>query len=482
MFCAIPFPRRTCVMGLALLAFVVLADRLAFDRAPGLGFAIVIAACASWILIRHPGLVLHRAGQGSLALVAGMVLATTLDAGVLTCLMMCAGLIALALSARLGVTADPFDLLAVQWRILGLGIVRPFRDLGLGQRVLHNHANLRQPGLMRNALVWVLPILIGAVFIGLFSIANPVLTRWLGQVWDAIVVPILRLDLPTPLRFLFWIGIAATFWALMRIKGRRRHVPVVTVQKNSGAGFALRALIVCNAVFFMQNCMDLSFLTGGLALPEGMTYASYAHRGAYTLVATALLAGIFALAWFRPGSVARGNRPARILVHCWLGQNTLLLAASIWRLAIYIEAYGLTRWRCAALIWMLLVAVGLGLIAWTIAKDRSTRTLINANILVVTTTLAIAAFVNWAGIIAQYNLEHCRESGKGTVELDLAYLADLGPAALPSLERYSNTLKDPDMNLHPLIDRLRHQLQTSSDWRSWTWRKAMLRHEGHVER
>jgi hypothetical protein len=322
---------------------------------------------------------------------------------------------------------------------------------------------------------------IGAVFIGLFSIANPVLTRWLGQVWDAIVLPILRLDLPTPLRFLFWIGIAAGIWALMRIKGRPRRASALTASPTSDGQFAIRALIVCNAVFFLQNCMDLTYLTGGLALPEGMTYASYAHRGAYTLVATALLAGIFALAWFRPGSAARKHPLARLLVHCWLGQNTLLLAASVWRLGIYIEAYGLTRWRCAALIWMLLVAVGLGLIAWTIAKDRSTRTLINANILVVTTTLAIAAFINWAGIIAQYNLEHCRESGKGTVELDLAYLADLGPAALPSLEHYSNTLKDPDMNLHPLIDRLRHQLQTSSDWRSWTWRAAILRHEGHVE-
>ena len=478
MFCAIPLSRQTWIMVVALFCSVVLADRLAFDRAPGLGFAIVIAACASWILIRHPGLVFHRAGQGSLALVAGMVLATTLDAGVLTCLMMCAGLIALALSARLGATTDPFDLLAMQWRIWGQGIIRPFRDLRLGQRVLHNHANLRQPGLMRNALVWVLPILIGAVFIGLFSIANPVLTRWLGQVWDAIVAPILRLDLPTPLRFLFWIGIAAGVWALMRIKGRRHRASAVTVQKDSGAGFALRALIVCNVVFFVQNCMDLSFLTGGLALPEGMTYASYAHRGAYTLVATALLAGIFALAWFRPGSAARGNRPARILVHCWLGQNTLLLAASIWRLAIYIEAYGLTRWRCAALIWMLLVAVGLGLIAWTIARDRSTRTLINANILVVTSVLAIAAFVNWTGLIASYNLEHCRERGKGTVELDIEYLADLGPNALPALETYARTLKNPDMHLETVIRCLRGELEDTRDWRSWTWRRAMLRREG----
>lgn len=476
MFCAIPFPRRTCVMGLALLAFVVLADRLAFDRAPGLGFAVVMAGLTAWILCRHPGLVLHRAGQGSLALVTGMILATTLDAGVLTCLMMCAGLIALALSARLGSAADPFDLLAAQWRVWGQGIIRPFRDLGLGQRVVRSHANLRRNGFLRNAWVWVLPILIGAVFIGLFSIANPVLTRWLGQVWDAIVVPILRLDLPTPVRFLFWVGIAAGVWALMRIKGRRR-ASVVTIQRDSGAGFALRALIVCNAVFFLQNCMDLSFLTGGLALPEGMTYAGYAHRGAYTLVVTALLAGIFALAWFRPGSAARGNRPARILVHCWLGQNTLLLAASVWRLAIYIEAYGLTRWRCAALIWMLLVTVGLGLIAWTIARDRSTRTLINANILVVTTTLAIAAFVNWAGLIASYNLEHCRERGKGTVELDIEYLADLGPGTLPTLEMYAGTLKNPDLHLQTVIEGLRYELKATSDWRSWTWRRAMLRRE-----
>ena len=48
--------------------------------------------------------------------------------------------------------------------------------------------------------------------------------------------------------------------------------------------------------------MDFVYLWGGKTLPDGMSYAEYAHRGAYPLIATALLAGAFVLVALRPGS------------------------------------------------------------------------------------------------------------------------------------------------------------------------------------
>ena len=61
------------------------------------------------------------------------------------------------------------------------------------------------------------------------------------------------------------------------------------------------------AVFALQNGLDLAFLWSGAPLPDGMTLAEYAHRGAYPLIATALLAGLFVLVTLRPGAPTRRN-------------------------------------------------------------------------------------------------------------------------------------------------------------------------------
>jgi hypothetical protein len=49
------------------------------------------------------------------------------------------------------------------------------------------------------------------------------------------------------------------------------------------------------------------YLWGSATLPDGLTYADYAHRGAYPLIVTALLAGWFAIVATKPGTEAAGS-------------------------------------------------------------------------------------------------------------------------------------------------------------------------------
>jgi hypothetical protein len=65
-------------------------------------------------------------------------------------------------------------------------------------------------------------------------------------------------------------------------------LPGVTV------GAVRLSLIAFNALFALQNGMDLAWLWGLMPLPAGITLADYAHRGAYPLIVTALLAGLCA--------------------------------------------------------------------------------------------------------------------------------------------------------------------------------------------
>ena len=81
-----------------------------------------------------------------------------------------------------------------------------------------------------------------------------------------------------------------------------------------------------------------------------------------------------------------------------------LVASSILRLDLYVEAYGLTRLRVAAFVWMGLVAAGLGLMLWQIGRDLAPRWLVARSALLSVVTLWAMCFVNVDGLIARWNL------------------------------------------------------------------------------
>lgn len=203
-----------------------------------------------------------------------------------------------------------------------------------------------------------------------------------------------------------------------------------------------------------------------------MTYATYAHRGAYPLIATALLAAAFVLAAMRPGSDAERSPLTRALVFVWIGQNVLLVASAMMRLNLYVETYLLTYWRVAAFIWMLIVAAGLTLIVVRIVTYRSNAWLIAANALVLALTIYVCSFINFPGVIANYNVAHASGSAKAGHPIDLTYLVSLGPQAIPALDRYIATNPTSDLKFfrdlrHALA--LRHAMVTTN-WRAWTFR------------
>ncbi|WP_213030895.1 DUF4153 domain-containing protein, partial [Acinetobacter baumannii] len=67
-----------------------------------------------------------------------------------------------------------------------------------------------------------------------------------------------------------------------------------------GVATILRSLILFNLLFALQTVLDMTYLWGKLALPNDLSYATYAHRGAYPLIVTALLAAGFVLIAMKP--------------------------------------------------------------------------------------------------------------------------------------------------------------------------------------
>ncbi|TGV84128.1 DUF4173 domain-containing protein, partial [Mesorhizobium sp. M2D.F.Ca.ET.145.01.1.1] len=115
------------------------------------------------------------------------------------------------------------------------------------------------------------------------------------------------------------------------------------------------------------------------------------------------------LAALRPGSEASADPLIRRLVYALVAQNIVLVASSILRLDLYVGIYALTCWRVAAFVWMGLVAAGLALIIARIALGKSNEWLLSANLLTLSLALYACCFINFAALIANYNVDHSLE-------------------------------------------------------------------------
>jgi hypothetical protein len=206
-----------------------------------------------------------------------------------------------------------------------------------------------------------------------------------------------------------------------------------------------------------------------------MSFAEYAHRGAYPLIATALLAGLFVLVTLRPGSELASSPLLRRLVSLWIAQNVFLVASTMLRTARYIEAYSLTELRIEALIWMGLVAVGLILICVRLWLGRSDAWLINANVAAAAFVLSLSAALDYDRMAAGWNVRHAREVGGAGASLDLCYLNQMGSAALLPLTELEGRRLRPAFRQrvtwvrNDIMDRLE---ASQGHWSGWTWRGA----------
>ena len=323
----------------------------------------------------------------------------------------------------------------------------------------------------RLPMLW-LPLIGSLLFLGLFANANPLIGDALARVDLFVVVGGFSLT-----RLCFWVVLTMLVWSLLRpaafrLGAARTGEVDFTLPGVSTASVTL-SLLAFNIIFALQNGLDLAFLWSHAPLPEGMTLAEYAHRGAYPLIATALLAALFVLVILRPGSPLSEAPVIRRLVYLWIGQNVLLVASTILRTLDYVEAYSLTILRISALLWMGLVAVGLLLICYRIWRRRSGAWLINANLLAALVVLAGCSFVDLGAAAASWNVRHARDVGGRGTALDLCYLQRLGSSALlPLIEIESRSLA-PQLRervgwaRNLAMDRLETQQR---DWHGWTFR------------
>lgn len=470
-----PLGRPNTVAAAFLVTLVALADFLFWAHEPGINLLLFFVALDVAIVIAHRDRLANR--QAVLLVLAALLATAPLVEKVTPWGFLAASggseLLALGLSGQLRAFED--------WAgsLVRFGLLAPFRLAGDAISGAVGAINKRFGALGRRLTAWLVPLLLAAVFAALFVTANPVIELGLKAIRLEQVFEALR-----PARVFLWCSVAAFAWAFLVI--RLAELPRVVELQGPvrptpegilfGSDAILNALVLFNAMFAVQTAMDLLFLWGGVRLPDGLTYAAYAHRGAYPLIVTALLAAAFVLVAMRRNGPGDGSPLIRVLVYAFVAQNIWLVVSSLLRLSLYVEEYGLSVMRLAAGIWMVLVAVGLALIVARIFFHRSNRWLVTCNLVALAAVVWGLAWFDTPAFIARYNVEHSLEvSGHGQ-PLDLAYMRRLGPAAIPALDAYVRSTGPAGEGAATLRQHFAARVEGALiDWREWSWRDQRLR-------
>jgi hypothetical protein len=190
------------------------------------------------------------------------------------------------------------------------------------------------------------------------------------------------------------------------------------------ARLVLGGLCGVYAVFAATQLAVVAGAADRILTDEGLTYAEYARRGFFQLLAAAGLTAVVLLSVRACGLVGDGVGTALVLVAVALTE--VVVALAVHRLSVYEDAYGLTLLRLAATgaaIWIGLVFMLIGMAVAGVGSGRSWLPgAIGAS--------ALLALLAWnlldpAALVARRDLDRAK--------VDTAYLAGLGDDAVPTI-------------------------------------------------
>lgn len=412
-------PDRNRALVLVALGLGLAGDALLRPTPPGLGAALWTAVVAG------TGLALQRDAPRIPLLLAGafgLALAWR-DSAILQALFACAALFAgstafLDRPARAGVTAHAAAAIAA----LTSAFVGPVLLLA-GARI----GGLRPPR-WRIALAGGLaaaPLLL--VFGTLFASADPLFAKYAGDLARSLDDAV---DHGLTALAIAWLAGGA----LAGLAFARAPSDLELGRPPAWVADAVAVpLVLVAAIFAAFLAVQARALVGGHGFVEaavGLGYAEYARRGFFQLLACAGLALPLLLA--ADGATAPGEtrRPRNVALSMALVALVLaVLSSAARRMALYVDAYGLSELRLYASAIMTWLA--LAVVAFAVGSLRGARRGFVLQALVAAAVLIIGLGVlSPQAAIVRLNAGRARSSAAG---FDAAYAATLGADAVPAL-------------------------------------------------
>ena len=193
-----------------------------------------------------------------------------------------------------------------------------------------------------------------------------------------------------------------------------------------------------NVLFFIFILVQLTYLFGGETniSAQGLTYAEYARRGFFELIAVAIIS-LLLLLTIEKYIVKKEMGHAlgfKILSTTLVVQVILIMTSAFTRLSLYEEAYGFTTLRLYSHAFIILLAIIFCLLLYKIHKDKRENVFAFRVFISIALFLAVMNFLNPDAFIARRNIEQFAITAK----LDIYYLSHLSDDAIPDTIKILN--------------------------------------------
>lgn len=299
----------------------------------------------------------------------------------------------------------------------------------------------RQAAAIARGLAIATPIV--AVFVALFMSAD--------AMFEALAASVLRFDVEwvashlIPFAILSWISTGylrglLSGTALPRLPARRDgtgHADVPSARWPAlGIGEVATVLTAIDLLFLVFVAVQFRYLFGADTLVQvtpGLTYAEYARRGFFELVAAVALVVPILLAadWLLDRRTRRDNLIFRSLAGVQIGLVLAIAASALLRLRLYYDSYGLTEPRLYAMVLLVWIGAMLAWLAATVLRGRRDRFAFGA-LASGLVTVALLFVVSPDAVIARANVARAI-AANGPARFDVAYARSLSADAVPVL-------------------------------------------------
>ena len=324
-----------------------------------------------------------------------------------------------------------FDIVTTGW-LKSLREVVPdsLRWFGRAELATQHLATMRS--VLRGVLI-TLPI--AAVFTLLLSSADAifgdfaerVLTFFVPQSAGSIVEQFFLI-------VIFTVISLVAFWTMVSDQVEIRSEPSPQAKTHRFRLNMIEASMVLGSVNFLFTTFVLiqaRYFFGGQAniTAQGYTYAEYARRGFYELLAVSCMTLLLLVTLENVTYRKREEEKTfRGLVVLMVVLTFVILIAAFRRLNLYENAYGYTRIRVMSGTFMIWLAVLLLVLLVAILRHRSDIVLIGCTATALGFILTLN-LMNLDGFIASHNIARFEDAGK----LDVPYLLSLSDDAIPTV-------------------------------------------------
>lgn len=276
-------------------------------------------------------------------------------------------------------------------------------------------------------ILMAIPVLF--VFLLLFSSADLIFQKYVSEVINIDIEP------ETVFRSLLVLIATFVFIGAYAYVFRDKENQIVEQQNSKGRIFGhVESSILLgsvNALFFIFILVQLTYFFGGEGniSAQGLTYAEYARRGFFELMAVAILSLLLLLTTEKYVIKKETDHALgfKVLSTALIAQVILIMVSASTRLSLYEEAYGFTTLRLYSHAIIILLAIVFCLLLYKIYKDKRENAFAFRVFISLIFFLVVMNFLNPDAFVARRNIERFAAAG----ELDIYYLSHLSDDALP---------------------------------------------------